>query len=58
MGIATLGVLFVHSRNIIVLPRIVSVLFGYGGIGVYIFVFLSSIGLYFSLKIRGGGGVQ
>lgn len=55
MGIATLGVLFVHSRNIIVLPRIVSVLFGYGGIGVYIFVFLSSIGLYFSLKIRGGG---
>lgn len=55
MGIAAIGVLLVHSRNIIVLPKSVSELFSYGGIGVYIFVFLSSIGLYSSLKTRGGG---
>lgn len=41
MGIAAIGVLLVHSRNIIVLPKSVSELFSYGGIGVYIFVFLS-----------------
>ena len=54
-GIATLGVLFVHSKNVIILPEVISALFSYGGIGVYIFVFLSSIGLYNSLKSRGGG---
>lgn len=54
MGIATLGILLVHSKDIIILPRIIWVLSGYGGIGVYIFVFLSSIGLYNSLKSRGG----
>ena len=53
-GIATLGVLFVHSKNVIILPEVISALFSYGGIGVYIFVFLSSIGLYNSLKSRGG----
>lgn len=54
MGIAALGVVFVHSKNIITLPHVVDALSGYGGIGVYIFVFLSSIGLYNSLKSRGG----
>ena len=58
MGIAAIGVLLVHSRNIIVLPKSVSELFSYGGIGVYIFVFLSSIGLYSSLKTRGEDTVR
>ena len=55
MGIAALGVLFVHSMDIIDCPDLFLSLFGYGGIGVYIFVFLSSIGLYNSLKSHGGG---
>lgn len=54
MGIAALGVLFVHSMDIIDCPDLFLSLFGYGGIGVYIFVFLSSIGLYNSLKSHGG----
>ena len=55
MGIAAIGVLCVHSNSIVNLPSYLNSLFGYGGIGVYIFVFLSSIGLYCSLKSRGGG---
>lgn len=54
MGIAAIGVLCVHSNSIVNLPSYLNSLFGYGGIGVYIFVFLSSIGLYCSLKSRGG----
>lgn len=50
MGIATLGVLCVHSESIVVWPKVISKLFSYGGIGVYIFVFLSAIGLYYSLS--------
>lgn len=53
MGIAAIGVLCVHSNSIINLPSCLGKLFGYGGIGVYIFVFLSSIGLYYSLKSCG-----
>lgn len=54
MGIATIGVLCVHSNSIINLSSHLNSLFGYGGIGVYIFVFLSSIGLYNSIMYRGG----
>lgn len=54
MGIAAIGVLCVHSNDIINLSSYLKSLFGYGGIGVYIFVFLSSIGLYNSLKSWGG----
>ncbi|WP_419169418.1 acyltransferase family protein [Negativibacillus massiliensis] len=53
MGIAALGVILTHSRDIVKYPAIISSIFGYGGIGVYIFVFLSAIGLYHSLKSRG-----
>lgn len=55
MGIAAIGVLLVHSNEIVNWPSVVSKAFGFGGTGVYIFVFLSAIGLYNSLKIRGGG---
>lgn len=54
MGIATLGVLCVHSESVVVLPKVISKLFSYGGIGVYIFVFLSAIGLYYSLSSHEG----
>lgn len=53
MGIAALGVILGHSRDLVKWPGIISSLFGYGGIGVYIFVFLSAIGLHYSLKSRG-----
>ncbi|MDB7951543.1 acyltransferase family protein [Faecalitalea cylindroides] len=53
MGIAALGVVLGHSRDIVEWPAIINSIFGYGGIGVYIFVFLSAIGLYHSLKSRG-----
>lgn len=58
MGIAAIGVLMVHSNEIVEWPSVVSKAFGFGGTGVYIFVFLSAIGLYNSLKVRGGGVQQ
>lgn len=56
MGVATLGVLMVHSNAIVKWPSILQKLFSFGGTGVYVFVFLSAMGLYYSLKKRGGGG--
>lgn len=52
MGIAAIGVLLVHSNGVVAWPHIVSCVFGYGGIGVYMFVFLSAVGLYLSLSKR------
>lgn len=54
MGIAATGVLLVHSNGIVDWHPILKILFGFGGTGVYVFVFLSAIGLYNSLKVRGG----
>lgn len=52
-GIAVIGILMVHAKseffpfgNI----NIINTLLGYGGIGVDMFLFLSGIGLYFSLR--------
>ena len=53
MGIGALGVLLVHSTSIIDYPAFLANKVGYGGTGVYIFVFLSAIGLYNSLQSRG-----
>lgn len=53
MGIGALGIILVHSKDLVEWPAIISSIFGYGGIGVYIFIFLSAIGLYHSLKSRG-----
>ena len=55
MGLATIGVVLVHSPDIVVWKPMIRKLLSYGGIGVYVFVFLSAIGLYNSLKTRGGG---
>lgn len=49
-GIAALGILLVHSISIIEYPSAIRQLCSYGGTGVYIFVLLSGIGLYFSIK--------
>ena len=54
MGVATVGIILVHSIGIIEWMPVFKKVFGFGGIGVYIFVFLSAIGLYNSLKNRGG----
>lgn len=53
MGIGAIGILLGHSTEIVNWTDSIGRLLSYGGIGVYIFVFLSSIGLYNSLKIRG-----
>lgn len=50
MGIAAIGVIIVHSNGVVDWPYLISYLFGFGGIGVYMFVFLSAIGLYMSLS--------
>ncbi|MDE5589836.1 MAG: acyltransferase [Acetatifactor sp.] len=50
MGLAAIGVILVHSNGVVAWPSIISFAFGCGGIGVYMFVFLSAIGLYLSLK--------
>ena len=55
MGIASLGIILVHSIDIVAWSPNLEKLFGFGGTGVYIFVFLSAIGLFHSLKSRGGG---
>lgn len=48
-GIAALGVLLTHSTMIIAYPSFVNLVVSFGGVGVFIFSFLSGIGLYFSM---------
>lgn len=55
MGVAALGVVLVHSIDIVHWNSIIENIVGYGGVGVYIFVYLSAIGLFISLKTRGAG---
>lgn len=54
-GLSTIGILIVHSNDVIqagggALTAIVRKLFAFGGVSVYVFVFLSGIGLYFSIS--------
>ena len=53
-GISTIGILIVHSNDVIqaggTLTELIRKLFAFGGIAVYVFVFLSGIGLYFSIS--------
>lgn len=51
-GIGTLGVLAGHSVSYVQWPGVLSRILGLGGIGVYLFVFLSGIGLYYSMTSR------
>ena len=49
-----IGILIVHSNDVIqaggTLTELIRKLFAFGGIAVYVFVFLSGIGLYFSIS--------
>lgn len=50
-GLATIGVILVHSQLVVSnLSAIVSKVLSFGGIGVYIFAFLSGIGLSISME--------
>lgn len=54
-GISTIGILIVHSNDVIqsgegALSEFIRKLFAFGGVAVYAFVFLSGIGLYFSMS--------
>lgn len=53
-GISTIGILIVHSNDVIqaggTLTELIRKLFAFGGIAVYVFVFLSGTGLYFSMS--------
>lgn len=53
MGAGAMGVLLVHSLDIVPWPNRLEWIIGYGGLGVYVFVFLSGIGLYHSFASRG-----
>lgn len=50
MGIAAIGVLITHSVGWIPWPGKLHHMITYGGVGVYIFAFLSGIGCYYSLS--------
>ena len=51
MGIATLMIIICHScASKVIMPSFLAYLFRFGNIGVDIFLFLSGIGLYYSLS--------
>ena len=52
-GIATLMIVLCHSVSIVPFPESLGHLISYGTMGVNIFLFLSGIGLYYSLKNNG-----
>lgn len=49
-GVATLMIILCHSTSIVPFSSRISNLISYGTIGVYIFLFLSGIGLYYSFQ--------
>ena len=52
MGIATLMIIICHTHATVELPHIISKIFNYGNLGVDIFLLLSGIGCYYSLRKR------
>ena len=52
MGIATIMILVCHSAGPISMPSIIGYPISYLNIGVDIFLFLSGMGMYYSLKKR------
>lgn len=57
MGIATIMILLCHAHPFgVILPPILSKLFTYGNQGVDIFLFVSGIGLYYSLEKKHDAG--
>lgn len=58
-GIGAIGVLLVHSNQYVKWPSVIGKLFGLGGVGVYIFAFLSGMGLFVSMSHNfAGGGID
>ena len=58
-GIAALGVLVVHSIEFVKWPTFLNKLCGFGGVGVYVFAFLSGMGLYVSMSRNSAeGGIR
>lgn len=55
-GIGALGVLLLHSNQYVKWPSVIGKLFSFGGIGVYIFAFLSGMGLFVSMSHNYAGG--
>lgn len=60
-GLSTVGILIVHSNDVIqaggTLDELIRKLFAFGGVAVYVFVFLSGIGLYYSMSGKTGNNV-
>lgn len=61
-GLSTVGILIVHSNDVIqagggTLAELIRKLFAFGGVAVYVFVFLSGIGLYYSMSGKTGNNV-
>lgn len=60
-GLSTVGILIVHSNDVIqaggALAELIRKLFAFGGVAVYVFVFLSGIGLYYSMSGKAGHSV-
>lgn len=52
-GIATLMIVLCHSVSIVPFPDTLATLISYGTMGVNIFLFLSGVGLYYSMKNNG-----
>lgn len=54
MGTAAIGIIATHSCALVEWPLVIDFMCAMGGVGVYIFMFLSGIGLYYSLKTWDG----
>lgn len=54
MGAAAIGIVATHSCALVEWPPLIDFMCAMGGVGVYIFMFLSGIGLYYSLKTWDG----
>ncbi len=50
LGIATLMIILTHSIAVISFPSMINKILAYGSTGVDVFLFLSGIGLYYSVK--------
>lgn len=52
MGLSAIMILVVHSVGFVEWPAIINKVFSYGGVGVYSFVYLSALGLSYSMRMN------
>lgn len=57
MGIGAIGVLVTHASEFVNCPGLIEKAITYGGLGVYFFMFLSGVGLYYSMGKHGEKGI-